>query len=301
VKSSSSEPDGATADPSRPRLVVTGAAGMLGRAVVTEFGALYDVVPHDLPTGDLADMRPTLDWMEAQQPALIVHCAAWTDVDGCEADPERAWSSNAAATRNVALAARACDADLIHISTDYVFDGTKPDPYLEDDTPAPLGVYGTTKLAAEEHVRRHAPRAWIVRTSWLFGPGGRNFVRTIAGLLRERDVVRVVDDQRGAPTYTLDLARALRTLVEHAPAGLYHVTNAGACSWYELAQAIRARLASGGRVLPCSTAEFPRPARRPANSRLEMARWRAAGLPEPRAWTAALDDYLPHLAAETER
>jgi dTDP-4-dehydrorhamnose reductase len=199
----------------------------------------------------------------------------------------------------VALAARACDAALVHLSTDYVFDGAKLEPYLEEDTTAPLGVYGTTKLAAEEHVRRHAPRAWIVRTSWLFGPGGRNFVSTIAALLRERDAIRVVDDQIGAPTYTLDLARSLRLLVERAaPPGLYHVTNSGACSWYEFARTIRERLGSGGRVLPCTTAEYLRPARRPANSRLEMAHWRAAGLPVPRPWPAALDDYLARLAAE---
>lgn len=306
MKSSSSETGEAdhgneAETPGRPRVVVTGAAGMLGQAVVGEFAATHAVVTHDLADGDLSEMRPTLEWMEAAQPSLIVHCAAWTDVDGCEADPARAWSSNAAATRNVALAARACQADLVHLSTDYVFDGRKPEPYLEDDSPAPLGVYGTTKLAAEEHVRRHAPRAWIVRTSWLFGPGGRNFVRTIAGLLRERDAIRVVDDQIGSPTYTLDLARGLRRLVESgATPAVYHLTNSDACSWYAFACRIRERLGRGGVVLPCTSAEFPRPARRPANSRLEMARWRAAGLPALPAWTAALDNYLEHFAGELQ-
>jgi dTDP-4-dehydrorhamnose reductase len=277
---------------------VTGAGGMLGRAVLARLAATGDAIAHRRADCDLADAGATQDWFAAHRPNVIVHCAAWTDVDGCESDPERAWRDNATATRNVAQAAAATGAALLHMSTDYVFDGEKPGPYVEDDPPAPLGVYGRTKVAAEEEVRRHAPRAWIVRTSWLFGAGGRNFVRTIAGLLAERDEIRVVADQVGSPTYTPDLAQCLEAILERGAFGVYHVTNAGACSWFELAAAIAVRLGSAARVVPCTSAEFPRRARRPRNSVLDCGFYRAQGLPAARPWGAALDDYLAVLAAE---
>jgi dTDP-4-dehydrorhamnose reductase len=280
--------------------VVTGAGGMLGRAVLAQFAATRVVTAQRRADCDLADRDATLRWFEAQQPRLIVHCAAWADVDGCEADPERAWRDNAEAARNVALAAAATGAALVHVSTDYVFAGDKATAYVEDDAPAPLGIYGRTKHAAEEHVQRHAPRAWIVRTSWLFGPGGRNFVRTIAGLVAVRDEIRVVDDQRGCPTYTHDLAAALAVVSGGLEFGIYHLTNAGACSWFELATAIAARLGSGCRVVPCTTAEFPRPAPRPRNSVLDASVSRARGAPVLRHWHAALDDYLAILALEAK-
>jgi dTDP-4-dehydrorhamnose reductase len=309
VKSSSSDADdrrdpeprraaAARAAGGRPRCIVTGAAGMLGSAVVAAFGQDWDVVPHRRADSDLADLHDTAAWIAARAPQVVVHCAAYTDVDGCESQPERAWRDNAWATRNVALACQLSGAALCHISTDYVFDGAKPEPYVETDATAPLNVYGASKLAAELHVRRHAPHAWIARTSWVFGPGGRNFVRTMRGLLQERDSVRVVDDQRGAPTYTHDLAAALAGLVETAAYGTYHVTNAGACSWYELAQRIGARTQSHCRIEPCTSAEFPRPARRPRNSCLAPVAWRAAGLPGLRPWTEAVDAYLQVLATE---
>ena len=271
---------------------MTGANGMLGRAVVERFAARHDVVPHRRTDSDLADLHATVRWILDQHPNHIVHCAAWTDVDGCESDPERAWRDNTWATRHVALAAQLAGASLCHVSTDYVFDGEKPEPYVEDDPPGPLGVYGETKLAAELEVLRHAPSHWIVRTSWLFGPGGRNFVRTVAGLLAEREEIRVVDDQRGAPTHVDDVAAGLVALVDTAAFGTYHLTNSGDCTWYGLAVAIGSRLGTRCRILPCTSAEYPRPARRPRNSRLAMRRWEEAGLPPPRPWQLAVDDYL---------
>jgi dTDP-4-dehydrorhamnose reductase len=282
----------------RTRTVVTGAGGMLGRAVVERFASRHEVVPQRRADCDLADLRATVRWIGAQRPQIIVHGAAWTDVDGCEGDPERAFRDNAWATRNVALAAQLAGAAVCYVSTDYVFDGTKPSPYVEDDAPAPANVYGASKRAGELHVLRHAPRAWVARTSWLFGPGGRNFVATMAELLRRREAVRVVDDQVGSPTSTADLAAALLELVERAPAGLYHVTNSGTCTWYELACAIGARLGTTCRIQPCRSEEFPRPARRPHNSVLEPVHWRAAGLPPLRPWGTALDEYLHQLERE---
>jgi len=271
---------------------------MLGRAVVARFASQHEVLPHTRRDCDLADLRATVRWIGAHRPDHIVHCAAWTDVDGCESDERRAWRDNTWATRHLALAAQLSGASMCHVSTDYVFDGDKPEPYDEDDSPAPLGVYGRTKLAAEGQVRLQVPQHWIVRTSWLFGPGGRNFIRTVAGLLRERESLRVVEDQRGAPTSVDDLAGALLRLVGEAPYGTYHWTNAGDCTWYELARVVGERLGSHCRVVPCASDEYPRPARRPRNSRLAMRRWTAAGLPAPRAWKAAVDDYVDTLLRE---
>jgi len=283
----------------RPRTVITGAAGMLGQAVVERFASRHEVLPLTRRDCDLADLRATIRWIGARRPDHIVHCAAWTDVDGCESDERRAWRDNAWATRHLALAAQLAGASMCHVSTDYVFDGNKPEPYDEDDPPAPLGIYGRTKLAAEGQVQLQLPQHWIVRTSWLYGPGGRNFIRTVAGLLRERDEIRVVDDQRGAPTFVADLADALSLLVGAAPYGTYHWTNAGACTWYELAQVVGERLGSHCRVVPCTSDEYPRPARRPRNSRLAMGRWAAAGLPAPRSWKAAVADYVATLSEVT--
>ncbi len=183
-------------------------------------------------------------------------------------------------------------ASLCFISTDYVFDGLKPEPYVEDDVPSPLSVYGRTKHQGEQHVLKTLPQAWVVRTSWLFGPGGRNFVRTMAELLRTRREVQVVRDQVGSPTCTIDLARALRALLSTAPFGVFHLTNAGSCSWYELARAIEAQLKTGCRIVPCSSAAFPRPAPRPANSVLANRRAADAGLPPRRDWREALRAYI---------
>jgi dTDP-4-dehydrorhamnose reductase len=273
---------------------------MLGRAVLERFASQYDIVPLRRADCDLADARATADAIAARAPRHIVHCAAWTDVDGCESNPERAWRDNAAATRNVALAAQAAGASLVYISTDYVFDGTKNDPYREDDPTSPLNVYGQSKRAGEEHVLREAHRAFVVRTSWLYGPGGKNFVHTMAALLGERDEVQVVNDQTGSPTYTRDLASALLLLVESDHYGLYHLANSGTCTWYELARAIAERTGSRCRVRPCTSAEYPRPARRPRNSVLEPYRWKQQGWPLPRHWTEALDEYLEMMSREPD-
>jgi dTDP-4-dehydrorhamnose reductase len=272
---------------------VTGAAGMLGGAVVRRLQtAGAAVTALDRAACDLADATAVAECFAQHHPAAIVHCAAYTDVDGCERDRERAWRDNTRAAENVARAGAVLGAALIHLSTDYVFDGEKQAPYVEDDPPAPLNVYGKTKLEAEQAVRAHAPAHCIVRTSWVFGPGGRNFVRTMAELLRTRTEIRVVNDQTGSPTYTLDLAAALVEVTALGLRGTFHLTNAGSCTWYDFAVAIGSRLATAARIMPCTTAEFPRPARRPRNSVLDGRRAAAAGVAPLRSWRAALDDYL---------
>jgi dTDP-4-dehydrorhamnose reductase len=211
---------------------------------------------------------------------VVVNCAAWTDVDGAEQHEDEALRINRDGARNVAEAAGA----VVYVSTDYVFDGTKREPYVESDPVNPLSAYGRTKLAGERATVEANPRHYIVRTSWLFGLGGRNFVETMLGLGPE---VRVVDDQVGSPTFTGHLADALATLARTEDFGVHHLAASGSCSWFEFAREIFARAGSDTRAEPCTTADFPRPAPRPANSVLGSER--GDRLP---TWQEGLDAYL---------
>jgi dTDP-4-dehydrorhamnose reductase len=216
--------------------------------------------------------------------ATVINCAAYTDVDGAEADPEGAHAVNEHGARNVAEAA----ARVVYVSTDYVFDGSKPAAYVESDAVNPLSAYGRSKLAGERATLTASPHSLIVRSSWLFGAGGRNFVETMLRLGEERDEVKVVDDQVGCPTFTGHLADALLGLADGHGHGFLHVAGAGACSWYEFARAIFERAGLATEPRPCTTAEFPRPAPRPANSALASER----GAPELPSWQDGLDAYL---------
>jgi dTDP-4-dehydrorhamnose reductase len=256
------------------KLLVTGAGGMLGRAVVecaTRLG--HDVRAArrgDLDVGDAGAARRAL---QAFGPDAVVNCAAFTDVDGAESDPRGAERVNAAGAGHVAAAAAEVGARIVHVSTDYVFDGAKREPWLESDPTGPLGVYGATKLAGERAVAAANPAHAIVRTAWLFGAGGRNFVDTMLGLGATRDEVSVVIDQVGCPTWTGHLAGALVELAERPGAtGIHHIAGAGRCSWNELALEIFERAALDCRVLPATSEQFVRPARRPAYSVLGTER-----------------------------
>jgi dTDP-4-dehydrorhamnose reductase len=218
-----------------------------------------------------------------EPPGLVLHAAAWTDVDGAEADPEGARAVNAAGTRNVVAAG----APVVYYSTDYVFDGSKREPYVESDPTAPLGAYGRSKLEGEAEVRE----GWIVRSSWLFGATGHNFLRTMLRLGGERDEVAVVDDQRGSPTYVGHLALATRELLDR-PGGIWHLAADGECTWADFAEAIFAEAGLECRVRRISTAEFPRPARRPVYSVLRSAREDAPRLPH---WREGLREALERL------
>jgi dTDP-4-dehydrorhamnose reductase len=245
---------------------VTGAGGQLGRALVEEFAA-DDVVA--LARGDWDVTMPPP--AELPEPDLVLHAAAWTDVDGAEADPQSAAAVNVGGTRHAA----ALGAPIVAYSSDYVFDGRKREPYLESDGPNPLSAYGRSKLHAEAAA---GERAWIVRSSWLFGPTGHNFVRTMLRLGAEREEVAVVDDQRGCPTYTGHLAAASRELVG-LPFGIWHLAAAGECTWAELAEAVFAEAGLGCRVRRITTDELGRPAPRPAYSVLRSERPEAPRLP----------------------
>ncbi|MBE3587630.1 MAG: dTDP-4-dehydrorhamnose reductase [Thermoanaerobacteraceae bacterium] len=254
----------------RKRILITGAAGMLGQAVAVEFQRRGDeVLPlarRELDITDFAAVRRAL-WQ--YRPHVVVNCAAYTNVDGAEGDYRQALLVNGLGPRHLALACREMDADLVHISTDYVFDGRSTAPYGIFDPPDPINAYGRSKLWGERAVAAAGGRYYIVRTSWLFGPGGKNFVDTMLRIGREKGEARVVNDQRGCPTYTVDLARALADLAATGCYGTYHVTNSGSTTWYDFAAAAFAMAGLRVKLSPCTTAEFPRPAKRPACSMLD--------------------------------
>jgi dTDP-4-dehydrorhamnose reductase len=266
----------------RRRVVVTGAGGQLGRALAEAFSGDDEVVALTRADWDVTTSAPP-----GLDPDLVLHAAAWTDVDGAEDDPQGAAAVNVGGTSNAA----ALGAPLVLFSSDYVFDGRKRDPYVESDGPNPLSAYGRSKLHAEGAA---GEEAWIVRTSWLFGPTSRNFVRTMLRLARERTEVAVVDDQRGCPTYVGHLAEATRRLVE-LPRGVWHLAAEGDCTWAEFAEAIFAEAGLTCRVRRITTAEFGARAPRPAYSVLRSERAEAPRLPH---WRDGLRACLETLGRE---
>ena len=276
------------------RWFVTGAEGMLGTDLVEALRSRGEQVT--AAGRDLLDITDAAACAEAVAGHdVVVGCAAYTAVDPAESAEERALAVNGAGAGNLARAAAATGARLVHISTDYVFDGQATEPYAVSAPVAPLQAYGRTKLAGEQAVARECPQSWVVRTAWLYGAHGESFPKTIARLGRERGQVSVVTDEVGQPTWTVDLAGAILQLVTaRAPFGLWHASGGGQCSRFEFARAVFEEIGlDPNLVLPTSSAAFARPARRPAYSVLSHARWAECGLSAPRHWRAALAEAAP--------
>ena len=275
------------------KVVVTGAAGMLARALLPQLSAAgHEVRTLGRAEADVTRFPMLRAAVEAFAPQWVVHLAAFTRVDDCERDVDLAFRVNGLGARNAALAAAACDAALLTISTDYVFDGRGSRPYREYDAAAPMSVYGRSKWAGEEAVREVAPRHVIVRTAWLYGAGGANFVDSILRKARHGEPLAVVNDQRGSPTWTQDLATALVRLVAAGEFGTYHCTNGGDCTWHDLAVHVVKRAGHDVPVQRIATKELARPAPRPAYSVLDTS-WceHVTGMKMPH-WKDAVDRYL---------
>ncbi len=270
-------------------ILVVGAKGMLGQDLMRILAG--DVRGVDIDEIDITSLESVRRVLLTLRPAVVVNAAAYTDVDGCETNKELAMQVNGEGVAHLALTCREIGAKLVQVSTDYVFDGSKDSPWLEDDPMNPLSVYGESKLAGELNVSL-APEHLIVRTQWLYGLGGKNFVETMLRLAGDKKELTVVDDQIGSPTWTVDLALAIRALVEKGCTGTYHAANAGSCSWNEFARAIFAATGVDITVKPMSTAELGRPATRPLYSVLDCGKLiRDTGFaPEP--WHEALGKYL---------
>ena len=273
------------------RVLVTGGGGQLGREFALLLGA--DAAAPGRAELDVADEDSVAEAFDLHRPELVLHCAAWTDVDGAETDPEGAWRVNEYGSRHVARAARAHGAALVGFSTDYVFAGDDPAGYDERSPVSPHSVYGASKLAGERALLAEHPEAYVVRTAWVFSPRGHNFLLTMLRLGAERDELRVVDDQVGCPTATAHLAKATLELVERCPPGTYHLAGGGSTSWYGFASAIMEDAGLGARVEPIPSSELQRPAPRPACSILRTVHVDAPRLPH---WREGLRDCLAALA-----
>ncbi|KAF6576088.1 dTDP-4-dehydrorhamnose reductase [Paenibacillus polymyxa] len=285
------------------RILVTGASGQLGKDVVKVFQEQgHDVVGYDREQLDITDLDQAIKIVGQYQPEAVIHCAAYTAVDAAETDLDTAYQVNAAGTRNMVLAAEKAGAKLVYISTDYVFDGTAEQPYHEYDNTNPQSIYGKSKRAGEVLTQTLSSRYFIVRTSWVYGLYGNNFVKTMLKLGQEKPHLQVVNDQKGSPTYTVDLARFLAELIQTEKYGVYHASNSGSCTWYEFTKAIFEEAvdildATIIAILePCSTDQFPRPAARPKNSVMEHIAIRTNGLNNLRHWREGLHCFIKELA-----
>ncbi len=275
------------------KILVSGSKGMLGTDLVRLLAPAHSVIGVDLDELDITDRRAVEERLVALAPDVLINAAAYTDVDRSEEQKDLAFRVNAEGAANLALACRASGARLLHVSTDYVFDGRGRRAYAEEDPPNPLGVYGRSKWEGEKRIGEILPEACLIRTAWLYGKAGRNFVKAILAQAEQKNKLRVVDDQRGSPTYTVDLAAALRAAAEKNLEGIYHVTNQGVCSWLGFAEKILELAGKTGvEVVPISTEELGRPAPRPGNSVLDCGKFEKAAGMKLRPWQEALKDYL---------
>lgn len=270
-------------------ILVVGANGMLGRDLMALLGDRGHGV--DIADIDISSPESVFTVIGTLKPEVVINCAAYTDVDGCESNTETAMAVNGEGVAYLAMACKDNGALLVQVSTDYVFDGSKGAPYVEDDAPCPLSVYGESKLAGEMNAA-FSPEHLIVRTQWLYGLHGKNFVETMLRIAAEKSEVTVVDDQIGSPTWTVDLAQALIALIDHGCRGVYHAANSDYCSWNDFAGAIFEESGLNVTVTPMTTAALNRPARRPLYSTLDCAKLGAESGCHPQSWRNALREYL---------
>ncbi len=286
------------------KILISGISGMLGIDLYQTLREKYEVTGldrRDFPCSpspsvnkiDITDLEAVKELFFRLTPHFVIHAAAYTDVDGCEKDVDKAYKVNALGTRNIALACQKLDIPLLYLSTDFVFRGDKENPYDEFDEPHPVNIYGKSKLAGENYVGSFLSRYFIVRSSWLYGRWGKNFVATILKLAQEKSVLKVVDDQVGSPTYTKDLSQQIKRLVATELYGTYHITNSGRCSWYEFAQEILKLAGTKGvKVTPITSGELARPAARPKFSVLDNCCLRLSLGDGMREWKEALKEYM---------
>jgi dTDP-4-dehydrorhamnose reductase len=284
------------------KILITGARGQLGRDCQSVLSAAHALVATDLPEFDASDAAQIRDQLAAVRPDVILNCAAFTRVDDCETQRALAFQVNAEAPRLLAAAARVLGAHLVHISTDYVFDGARPvpQPYGENDATRPLSAYGASKLAGEQAVRASGARFAILRTAWLYGRHGGNFPKTMLRLVLAQPELtrRVIAEQHGSPTWSWRLAEQIRAVIEARAEGVFHATAGGHTTWFGFASAFLAAMAVPHQLAPCGVADYPTPARRPVNSILENSRLKAAKLDVMRPWAADLAEFVARHRAE---
>ncbi|MBD3420824.1 MAG: dTDP-4-dehydrorhamnose reductase [Chitinivibrionales bacterium] len=279
------------------KLAVVGSNGQLGTDMISSATARgYECCGVDVPDIDIASQASIAHFLDRHAPDVVINCAAYTAVDNCESDKDIAFKVNADGVANLARCCQNAECDIVHISTDYVFDGTKTTPYLESDETCPQSIYGASKLKGEVLLREQTDAWYIFRIAWLYGCNGSNFAKTIADVARrkarEGAALKVVDDQTGSPTYTREVCRQILAVIPLRRFGLYHCTAEGNCTWYDFARKICEANAISVQLEPCATGEFPRPAPRPAYSVLENAHLKNTGLQCMKHWETAYGDFL---------
>lgn len=281
------------------KVLVTGASGQLGQDVIRLAGIQHQVIGYDRLAWDVTDRSRSREIVGREKPDAVIHCAAYTRVDASEEDPRSAFRVNTRAAQGLAEACRGVGATLVYISTDYVFDGQRPGGYVESDVPFPINVYGRTKRMGEVWVARHCPRHLILRTAWLYGHRGRNFATSILQQAQSGKILKVVDDQRGSPTYTVHLAKKILDLLTAGVSGVFHTAGRGSCSWYEFAAAI---LEQGGyspsQLVSITSDQLRRRAPRPAVSILRSERLARCGIPPMPHWRDGLKDFFSERKGE---
>jgi dTDP-4-dehydrorhamnose reductase len=274
-------------------ILILGHRGMLGSELFRTLAPLHDVTGKDKDEFDIASEGDCRRIIAETGPEIVINAAAYTDVDGAESNRDLCFAVNAYGVRNIALACRPGNIRVVHFSTDYVFDGTKPEPYREEDPCRPLNVYGESKLAGEQYLQQYCDNHLLIRSAWMYGRQGEHFVKTIVAKARKSGQLAVVNDQRGSPTYTKDLAAAVRRLLDGRHTGVFHATNRGSCTWYEFTLKILEYAGiSDVEVAPISSVGLKRPAVRPSNSVLNCGRFIAATGKTFRVWQLALREYL---------
>jgi dTDP-4-dehydrorhamnose reductase len=273
------------------RIVITGSKGMLGYDLVERLKMRYVIIGFDLDDFDIVD-GDVIGYISKQKPDFLFHLAAYTNVDKAEEERKRVYNVNVNGVRNIAMACKAMDIPMVFISTDYIFDGTKETPYTEDDYPKPINYYGETKSEGEKLITKSLKKFFIVRTSWLFGKNGKNFVKTITSIPMKKESIEVVDDQYGSPTYTRDLAVSLELFLQSEQYGIYHITNRGSCSWFDFAKMIVLFSGRKTTVIPIKSDVLMRPAKRPQNSVLDNLLFEKRFKYRMPTWDDALRRYL---------
>jgi dTDP-4-dehydrorhamnose reductase len=277
------------------KILITGSDGLVGTNILPDLSSQFDIVPVTEGQWDILDKKMGEEIIRAHQPDVLINLAAITNVDGCEDEAELAYRVNAEGAGLLADLCKENNVKLLHFSTDYVFDGMGTRPYTEEDTPNPLSVYGRSKLLGEQKILESYPSSLIVRTEWIYGRGGENFITKVTRAAREKGRAEVVDDQTGSPTFAQDLAEPVRALLTRNRSGIYHVTNGGACTWFQFAKEIFSILGIDVPCLPVSSTQIQRKARRPAYSVLDCSKLkRDTGL-SLRPWQEALRQYLAEL------
>ena len=274
------------------KVLITGSNGMLGHDLIEVLKDKHELILTTSKTLDVTDRDKTIEIIKENNPDIVINSAAYTDVDGCEINRDLAYAVNGEGVRNLSLACRQADCPLVHISTDYVFDGTARDPIAEDGEIGPISIYGKSKLEGEKAIQEILDKYFIVRTAWLYGINGKNFPKTMLELAENHPEITVVYDEVGTPTYTPDLAWGISQLIETDLYGIYHLTNSGSCSWCEFARYIFEIADRDVKVIPVTASEFSRPAPRPSYSVLKNEKWIENGFEPLRDYKEAIKEYI---------